>query len=234
MNVRRWVVTTVVALAATAGLGTAVIGVAHTPWGRPLLKLPMLSFMAGKAGCPVGTIEPAAFEKVRVTKLKGDVGTQRAGSHAALGFVLGQTRRPDVDRWVTQNKADCKEGSVKSVIECANVASSNGAPSITSLRLQFDGQERLVSVDLFRSQGEAAALFSHFEELGKNLDQSVGPATKTVGTPTLEYVVGKPLRTLARTYGYSDYVATATLLNMGKRGLKLREQYQWLAPSEPA
>ncbi len=235
MKVKRLLVRALVGLAAAAALSTAVIGVAHTPWGRPLLKLPLLSAMVGKAGCPVAIIEPAAFEKVRTTKLKGELGAQRPGSHSALGFVLGRTRRPDVERWVTAVDASCKAGFVKSVLECENVAAGNGAPTITRARLQFDAQERLVSVDLFRAGAEAAALFAHFQELGKHLDDAVGPATATVGTPTLQYLAGKPLRTLSRTYSYTDYVATATLLNFGKRGLKLREQYQWLAPaSDPA
>jgi hypothetical protein len=39
---------------------------------------------------------------------------------------------------------------------------------------------------------------------------------------------------VVRSYGYRDYVATAMLLNLGKRGLRLREQYQWLPPAGPA
>lgn len=236
MNVKRALVRTGLGLAGFCAVATAVIGVAHTPWGQPLLKLPLLSSMASRAGCPVGTIEPAAFEQVRRTKLKSDVGNDAAKAHPALAFTLGETRRADVERWSKTQKADCKTGKVDSVLECSEVTLGAG-PAITRLRLQFDGQERLVSVDLFRSAGADDALVGRFVELGQELDQRVGPATSTVGDPTVAFMKRSPLQTVVRQYSYKDYVAKATLLNMGKRGLKLREQYQWLqasAPTDPA
>jgi len=220
-------------LGAAALLATAVIGVAHTPWGRPLLRLPLLSALAQQAGCPVGHIEPAAFEKVRQTKLQGDVGTASARAHPALGFSLGQTRRPAVEQWAKAERASCKSGEVASVLECENVTLAGGAP-ISRLRLQFDGAQRLVSVDLFRASPDDQALVARFQELGRELDASVGPATSSLGTPTLAFMKQSPLQTVVRTYGYRDYVASAMLLNLGKRGLRLREQYRWLPPQTPA
>jgi hypothetical protein len=233
MNLKTTLAKAAVSIGAAALLGTAVIGVAHTPWGRPLLKLPLLSALAQHAGCPVGSIEPAAFEKVRRQKLQGDVGTATAGAHPALGFTLGQTRRRDVAAWVAKTQSGCQAGLVASVLECSNVTSL-GAPPISQLRLQFDAQERLVSVDLFRADPAGAALVERFQELSRELDARVGPATSSVGTPTLAFMKQSGLQTVVRTYGYRDYVATAMLLNFGKRGLRLREQYQWLAPGAPA
>jgi hypothetical protein len=109
-----------------------------------------------------------------------------------------------------------------------------GAPPISQLRLQFDAQERLVSVDLFRADPAGAALVARFEELSRELDTSVGPATSSIGTPTPAFMKQSGLQTVVRTYRYRDYVATAMLLNFGKRGLRLREQYQWLPPGAPA
>ncbi len=230
MSLRRTLVKTAAGLGAAAVLGTAIIGVAHTPWGRPLLKLPLLSALAKHAGCPVGSIEPAAFEKIRRQKLEHDVGTVTAGAHPALGFTLGQTHRSDVEQWAKTQQASCKAGFVTSVLECENVASS-GAPPIAHLRLQFDGQERLVSVDLFRADAEGSAVVARFQELGRELDASVGPATNAVGSPTLRFMQQSALQTVVRSYSYRDYVASLMLLNFGKRGLRLREQYQWLAPN---
>ena len=229
MSLKRTLIRTAVGLVAVAGVATAVIGVAHTPWGRPLLKLPLLSAMASRAGCPVGAIEPAAFEKIRATKLQSEVGSEAAKQHPALAFTLGVARRMDVERWVDEQNASCKAGFVASVLECSDVAAP-GAPKIAKLRLQFDEQERLVSVDLFRSAGTPEALVGRFVELEQQLDERVGPATSSVGTPTLAFVKQGPLQTVVRQYNYRDYVAKATLLNFGKRGLRLREQYQWLAP----
>jgi hypothetical protein len=232
MTWKRTLLKATAGIGAMAVLGTAFIGVAHTPWGKPLLKLPLLSLMAKNAGCPVGTIEPTAFEKVRTQRLQGDVGTTEAKSHPALGFTLGATRRTDVNAWAERERLDCKAGFVASVLECENVATP-GAPKIARLRLQFDGEERLVSVDLFRNEGPAE-LVSRFEQLGTELDRAVGPATAAVGTPTLEFVTSSPLQTVLRSYSYRDYVAKATLMNFGKRGVRLRETYQWLAARPPA
>lgn len=229
MSISRTLVKAAAGLGAVAVLGTALIGVAHTPWGRPLLKLPLLRGMAASAGCPVGSIEPAAFERVRSSRLRGEAGTATAGSYPALKFVLGDTRRPAVEAWAKAES--CKAGFVASVLECDNVTSL-GAPAIAHLRLQFDGAERLVSVDLFRN-GEAA-LVDRFVTLSRELDEHVGPATSAVGTPSLSFVKSSPLQTVVRTYSYRDYVARATLLNFGKLGLRLREEYQWVPAAPPA
>jgi hypothetical protein len=233
MSLKTTLVKAAAGVGAVALLGTAVIGVAHTPWGRPLLKLPLLSALAQHAGCPVGSITPAAFEKVRRQKLQGDVGTVTAGAHPALGFTLGQTRRSDVSAWVAKTQTSCQAGPVASVLECANVTSLGAVP-ISQLRLQFDGQERLVSVDAFRADPDGAALVERFRALSRELDASVGPATSSVGTPTLAFMKQSALQTVVQSYGYRDYVATAMLLNFGKRGLRLREQYRWLPPGAPA
>jgi len=233
MSLKSTLLKAAASIGAVALLGTAVIGVAHTPWGRPLLKLPLLSALAQHAGCPVGSIDPGAFERVRQQKLQGDVGRVAAAAHPALGFTLGQTRHSEVAAWVAKTKTSCKIGFVASVLECANVTIP-GTPPISQLRLQFDAQERLVSVDLFRADPEGGALVERFQALGRELDSSVGPATSSTGTPTLAFMKGSALQTVVRRYSYRDYVATAMLFNFGKRGLRLREQYQWLPPSAPA
>jgi len=220
-------------IGAAALLATAVLGVAHTPWGRPLLRLPLLSALAQQAGCPVGSITPAAFENVRQVKLQGEVGLTLAKAHPALGFTLGQTRRSAVEQWAKAQRASCKAGFVASVLECDNITGT-GSANISSLRLQFDAAERLVSVDLFRASRDDQALVVRFQELAQQLDASVGPATSNVGTPTLAFMKQSPLQTVVRSYGYRDYVASAMLLNLGKRGLRLREQYRWLPPAAPA
>ena len=60
--------------------------------------------------------------------------------------------------------------------------------------------------------------------------RSVGPATSAIGTPSVAFVQRSPMQTVVQSYCYRDYVAKATLLNLGKRGIRLREQYQWLPP----
>lgn len=232
MNAKRALIRASAGLTGFGLLATAVIGVAHTPWGRPLLQLPLLRAMASHAGCPLGSIEPAAFERVRALKLRAESGEAEAQSHPALGFVLGQTRRDDVEQWAQRTQSRCKPDLVSSVLQCENVTAL-GTPAISQLRLQFDAQTRLVSVDAFRPSTEPAALVTRFETLAHELDANVGPATSAVGTPSATFVKSAPLATATRTYRYRHYVATSMLLNFGKRGVRLREQYQWLAPEPP-
>jgi hypothetical protein len=233
MNAKPWLVRTALGLSVSAALGTALIGFAHTPWGRPLLKLPLLSALAQHADCPVGSIEPAAFEQVRAAKLRSELGRASASSHPALGFTLGQTHRPEVERWASAQHASCETGFVASVLECEHVT-LDPTPMISHVRLQFDGQERLVSVDLFRADEQPGKLVARFEELSSELERKVGPSTSSIGTPSVSFLRSAPLQMAVRAYNYRDYVAKATLLNMGKRGLRLREQYQWLPPADPA
>jgi hypothetical protein len=221
------------ALAAVAALGTVVIGVAHTPWGRPLLRLPLLSALAQHAGCPVGSIEPAAYEKVQATKLRSELGEEPARSRPALGFTLGQTQRAEVERWASANGASCGAGFVVSVLECQTLkAAGSGGRELppAHVRLQFDANQQLISVDVFRDQGDAPTLVNAFVATGQALDQQVGPATSSVGTPSVAAATSSPFRTLLRQYSYRDYVARLTLLNLGKRGLRLREQYSFVPP----
>ena len=232
MNAKRALIRAGASLGAAAALATAVIGIAHTPWGRPLLQLPLLRSMASHAGCPLGSIEPAAFERVRATKLRAEAGNANAGAHPALGFVLGETRRPDVEQWAARTRTRCKPDLVSSVLQCENVTAL-GAPAISQLRLQFDPQTRLVSVDAFRPSTDPTPLIARFETLARDLDGSVGPATSAVGTPSAAFLKSAPLQTVTRSYRYRDYIATSMLLNFGKRGARLREQYQWLAPEPP-
>lgn len=233
MSLRRVLVRTAGAFAALAVLGTLIIGVAHTPWGKPLLGLPLLSALAQHAGCPVGSIEPAAFERVRAQKLHSERGEAAAASHPALGFSLGVTRRSDVERWIAEQQLQCKAGAVASVLECEHVTLPD-APPISKLTLQFDGRKRLVSLDLFRTAEDAEALVIRFRALSAELGEKVGPVTTRVGKPSLGFMRSAPLQTVMERRSYRDYVATVMLLNLGKRGLRLREQYQWAADNGPA
>jgi len=97
------------------------------------------------------------------------------------------------------------------------------------LGLQFDGQ-RGVSVDLFRSPA--------LRRIGRALScarqsahGSVGPGDEQHRHALGPFMLKTPLQTVVRSYAYRDYVASAMLLNLGKRGLRLREQYQWLPPA---
>ncbi|HEX2678523.1 MAG TPA: hypothetical protein VHM19_17845, partial [Polyangiales bacterium] len=126
------------------------------------------------------------------------------------------------ERWASASGASCGAGFVASVLECTQPDAH--------VRLQFDANQRLISVDLFRDHGDAPTLVGAFAATGRALDQQVGPATSSVGTASVADATSSPFRTLLRTYSYRDYVARLTLLNLGKRGLRLREQYSFVPP----
>jgi len=192
---------------------------------RALWRLPLVASLARKAGCPIGDIDAADFERLRAQKLRGEVGSRAPRSRPALRFELGKARRAEVERWVRSVSSACRTGFVTSVLECDDVRL---APSIAHLRLEFDAEARLVSVDSFRAGGAPGELVSAFVETSRELTERVGAATSSAGEPTVEFATSRPLALVTRSFAYRDYVATVTLVNLGKRGLRLREQYGFL------
>jgi hypothetical protein len=233
VNIRRAVVKAVLAVGGVLALATVVIGVAHTPIGRPLLKLPLLSLLARHAGCPVGPVDAATFDAVRLTKLRAALGGADAATHPALAFELGRTSRAEVEHWASATLASCHEGAVTSVLECTDVTTF-GTPAISRLTLQFDAKSRLVSVDLLRAAPNVYEVLPHFSALERELAERVGPVTSSVGAANATFITSTPLQTVARDYRFRDYQAQLMLLNLGKRGFRLREQYSWLERPGPA
>ncbi len=205
---------------------SALLLVAHTEAGKPLLH-----WMAKAAGCPVDLEggDPAEVEAFRVQQLKQQMGDERATSHPALVFYLGVSTRDDVRAWATRVAADCKQTRKGSVLSCSAPAGPNELP-IEDLHLQFDATDRLVAVDLFRSQGCEQDAVRHLQRLSRQLGERVGPATKTRGELNTDYLADS-YRRAAFEYRYRDYRAQISATNLGARGIRVREQYQWAPPS---
>jgi hypothetical protein len=229
----RAVVKAVLALGGVLALATVVIGVAHTPFGRPLLKLPLLSMLARHAGCPVGPVDALTFDQIRITKLRAALGGADAAAHPALAFELGQTSRADVQQWINGTQSNCHEGAVTSVLECTDVTTF-GTPVISRLTLQFDKKSHLVSVDLLRAAPSVYEVLPHFSALERELTERVGPVSSSVGAANATFLTSTPLQTVVRGFRFRDYSADVMLLNLGKRGFRLREQYSWLEQPGPA
>jgi hypothetical protein len=209
-----------------AALGTCgLIGALHLPAARPLL-----SWVASSVGCPVSLDggDAATLEAHRVVVARSRAGVDSAKGRPALAFELGTTSRPTVQAWLSARNADCEDWSSGAVLRCR----IEGARDVAlDAHLQFDESDRLVAVDLWhapRPAGESIAALS-------TLTDSV---TRTVGAPTLasgpldgQYLQARPFRRVARDYRYADYVARLSATNLGRRGFRLREQYQWVPPS---
>lgn len=208
-------------------LSTALIGFAHTQAGRPLLAL-----MTGAPGCPAGLDEqdPVRVEAFRIEQLGKHTGSVAAGSHEALGFVLGASLRSDVNRWVEQRSASCEEKRQGSVLRCLNVATESEG-KIADLHFQFDAEQRLVAVDLFWDAGSGERGLARYEAATALLHSRVGPSTGHSGTPSARYLEAGYLRRVASEFNYERYVAKVSATNFGSVGVRVREQYQWIPES---
>src|SRR5678816_2230761 len=95
MIVGRRVKRAVLGTGATLTLLTGLIGFMHTPAGRP-----MLHWLAGRAGCPVGGhLEPEARDAAILEARQVFKGDAPAASHQALVFTLGETTREASRSW---------------------------------------------------------------------------------------------------------------------------------------
>jgi hypothetical protein len=209
-----------------------LVAFAHTPAGRPLLAA-----LSGAAGCPVSLDagDPARIEAFRLQQLARRRGVLPEASHAALIFELGTTRKPEVLAWSQRVGAQCRATRSGSVLRCSDVpAQALGqalpAPRIDDLHLQFDPSDRLVAVDLFRVGASGSAALAWVDALDRELERRVGKATSEQGEHSGAYLSQRSLNRVARQYSYRNYVAEVSAMNFGTRGVRVREQYQWLAP----
>jgi hypothetical protein len=204
------------------GLLVGLIGFAHTEAGKPLLH-----WLANAAGCPVDFEggDPARVEAFRVHALQQRDGKVVARTHPALNFELGRTTRSEVQQWVSAQGADCSTTRKGSVLSCARVSQGQQLP-LEDLHFQFDAEQRLVAVDLFRPQGCGRDAVVHLRELQDQLAERVGPATQVRGTLSADYLA-RAYRRAAIEYRYDHYTAQISATNLGARGIRVREQYQW-------
>jgi hypothetical protein len=219
-RVKRALIASVGAVAGLVGL----IGFAHTPAGRPLLGL-----LTGAPGCPVN-LEQASPEKVeayRVSQLSRRVGNETPRSHVALGFELGKTDKAGVSGWIA-NRGTCSEKRAGSVISCTNLGEYRDA------HFQFDANQKLVAVDLFHASTDATQSVRNLVALREKLERDVGKPTLSSGEASTAYLTAGLMRRAAYEFSYREYVGKISALNMGKRGISVREQYQWASQEKLA
>jgi hypothetical protein len=216
-------------LAVVSLLIVGVIGFAHTKAGRPLL-----AYMPwAPPGCPYGfdKVDPGWVEGFRQKTLAERDGQDAAKGRPALQFELGKTTEADVKAFTAARGDQCELTRQGSVYHCTNVVLDDGGPVIDDLHLQVDAAGNLVAVDAFRNGADAEATLTYYDRLAKSLTEKVGPVTKEYATSEAD-LRARSYRRAAREFRYSGYVATVSVMNYGKRGLRVREQYQYL-PEEP-
>ncbi|AKT41590.1 hypothetical protein [Chondromyces crocatus] len=216
-------------------LAVALIGFAHTKHGRPLL-----AFLRGAPGCPVGMdlkLSPAEQEQLRAQVLASVRTAERASSRPALGFLLDATTRDDVARWAADHGIRCEPAKRGAALRCADVpaaalvvegdaAASPAHPgAVDGLMLFFDGHARLIAVDASRSQLSAEAATDLVEARRASLSAMVGPPALESGVADADYLKGGALRRVSSEFRFSDYRVQLSATNLGQK-VVVREQYQ--------
>jgi hypothetical protein len=205
-----------------------LIGFAHTEAGRPLLNV-----LRGAPGCPVdlAALQPDRIEASRAAAIAKRRGPAHESSRRALAFTLGETPKAHVLAYLSEHAVPCEDKQQGTVLRCTGAPSElspGGAPRIDDLHLQFDAAERLVAVDLYREGTSSCAAVAWVAEMDERLTRDVGPATGKHGEVSETFLEGGTLRRASNQYRYQGYVAEVSATRFGSRGVRVREQYQWV------
>lgn len=199
---------------------TVVVGLLHTPAGRPLLALLGV-------GCPMKA-SPEAVEAARLRSARSLRGTEAAASRPALGFSLDTMTLSDVKAWAQRENVACEDKRV-GFLQCTDVRlgalGAHGA-TIDQLDFGFSPQtERLVNITAWRERltGEAAA--AHMNGVVNQLRAQLGSPTREAGARSAGYLAAGALHTAIVSYRFKDYVADVSATNIPGHGLSLREHY---------
>ena len=201
---------------------TGLIGFAHTSAGRPLL-----GWLRGVPGCPLmQELDSRELEQRRVIAAARHAGAELARARPALGFELGVTQRSEVEAAFERSGLDCKPALRGSALNCRRAA--RGEEPASDVYAQFDPEGRLVAVDRFLEPRSAEEAVRLVESTERALSESVGAPTVSRGERRPEFLNGARFRQVSVEYRYADYVGRVAATNFGPRGLRVREQYQWL------
>lgn len=224
-------------LVAAALVSTGIIGFAHTKSGRPVLAwMGKHGIMPGaKGGCPLGYDKQATPEQKEIARrnfavLHGAEGA--AAARPALGFVLDQTTRADVNAWATKNGVTCAAGGKQADLVCSEVPvgalpAPVGAVGMHGIWFNFGPNDALVSVISFRRDKSVDAISSTLHAVEDEVTREAGPAAKIGGdgSPT-ELETGMLAQSFAE-YRFKNYYAVARATNMGADYV-LTEEYRAL------
>jgi hypothetical protein len=204
---------------------TGLIGYAHTPAGRPILL-----WLAGAAGCPLGGhIDPADRDAAVLSARQIFKGDTPAASLGALGFTLGSSTKEDAQAWASREGIHCVDEQPTD-LRCTDVpAAALGVEMpAADLLIAFDAKGRLDAVDLHTgalSADEAARLIEVRKEA---IAKEAGPATSTAGVATGDWLASGPLQQVSASFHYSDRRAELSATNFGGGRVVLRETHQIL------
>jgi hypothetical protein len=213
-----------VSLYVASGLAvlTLLIGLLHTPLGRPLLA------RLG-VGCPVQA-SPEDTERARLSSARATRGTEASPAQPALGFVLDQMTSKDVLAWADRNHVDCSEQRAGSLLNCKDVPVSalggHGSGSVDELQLAFSPtSKRLVNIATTQYGLQAKEAAAQMSAVVSGLEGQLGKPTRELGQRSASYLDSAPYKTALVRYRFSDYQADVTATNLPGKGTMLREHY---------
>ena len=209
-------------VASTLAALTVVIGLLHTPMGRPLLaRLGVV--------CPVQA-SPEDVERTRLESARATQGTEASPAQPALGFVLDKMTLEDVQAWAERKHVSCDSIRSDTVLTCKDVPASalsgRTGTAIDELDLAFSPRtKRLVNIATTQSDltGDSAAAQMKAVVLG--LEDQLGKPTREVGKRSSAYLASGPMRTALVRYRFTDYQADVSATNFPGHGMVLREHY---------
>ncbi len=204
-----------------AGL-VGVLGLLHTPYGRPLMR------RLG-ATCPAAKVSPGEVEAVRlraVTTLRTEVPSP---ARPAAGQTLDVSRAADVTAWARARRLACVESARPShTIRCEGSVGERArdprVPPVDQIVFAFAPDGRLVSVDRLRSRLTAAEASRLFGQTADELAAALGPG-RVAGDATPEYLASGSMHVARLAYRFADYLATVTAMNISGR-VVMHEQYE--------
>lgn len=209
------------AVAAFSVVATALIGFAHMPAGRPLLRLLGHASKAVGATCPLG-FDRATTPTERRARRRGfaqrHAGALDAAQRPARGFSLDLTTKDEVVAWAATNHAVCKTGKVVE-LDCST--SDDGS------LFTFDENAKLVELVSVRRMKTADAASEVFTADAKSLDARVGEASRLEGDAAPSVLGHGLLRQASAEYRFRDYYALLRATNMGD-GFVITEEYRSL------
>ncbi|HEY6476969.1 MAG TPA: hypothetical protein VI456_10335 [Polyangia bacterium] len=213
------------ALALLAGLTTGfvgLVGLLHTPYGRPLMR------RLGVA-CPAAKVSPAQVEAVRLRAVAAMRGSLPSPARPALGQNLDVSRPADVTTWARARGLRClEETRPVHTLKCTDPAAESRrdpkAPPTDQIAFSFAPDGRLVSVDRLRSTLTPVQATRLFGETADLLVAALGPG-RLVGDASPDYLASGSMHAARLAYRFSDYLATVTAMNVGGR-IVMHEQYE--------
>jgi hypothetical protein len=208
--------------AAGAVAFVGLVGLAHLPAARPLLRI-----CAGGA-CPVGAdapADPAVIDQARASTLPALRGETAAASRPAAGFRLDEDDAASVAAWAVQHKLSCaKEGALTT---CGPVPAGllpEGRAHDT-ISFQFDANDKLVTVMARVNALPAEEAAATVQARTAVLEAAVGPAYSARGDAAS---LSKPLSQVSAEFRFTDYRAQLTATHVGGGRIAYREVFQSL------